>query len=135
MIHHQQKHGQKNGSKNPDHLLAIALAKIKNTPVFIRIHGCINIDPANENQCPVDHDQLPVDVVEYALFFSQFSFCTTPLIIRSSTSFLLILPVRYFSIISMAIGAAQVAPKPAFSTITEIAILGLFLGAKAIKIL
>ena len=36
----------------------------------------------------------------------------------------------YFSIINPAIGPAQVAPKPAFSTTTATAILGSSLGAK-----
>ena len=41
------------------------------------------------------------------------------------------LSVIYFSIIRLAMGAAHVEPCPPFSTITAIAILGLFLGAKA----
>ena len=44
-----------------------------------------------------------------------------------------ILPLRYFSIISDTIGAAQVAPNPAFSTTIAIAIFGLSFGANAMK--
>ena len=40
---------------------------------------------------------------------------------------------RYLSNINPAIGAAQSPPAPAFSTKTAIAILGLSMGAKAIK--
>src|SRR5437868_2495293 len=43
------------------------------------------------------------------------------------------LSFKYLSIISEAIGAAHVAPKPAFSTTTAIAILGFSLGANATK--
>ena len=40
--------------------------------------------------------------------------------------------LRYFSIIKFAIGAAQVAPNPPFSTNTAMAIFGLSLGENAI---
>ena len=40
---------------------------------------------------------------------------------------------KYFSTNKLAIGAAQIEPKPAFSTTTAIAILGLSLGANAKK--
>jgi hypothetical protein len=45
-------------------------------------------------------------------------------IIFSSTKGLSVLPLRYLSIIKVAIGAAQSPPNPAFSTIHAIAILG-----------
>src|SRR5688500_10475104 len=41
---------------------------------------------------------------------------------------------RYFSIISDAMGAAHVVPKPEFSTTTAMAILGFSLGAKQTNI-
>ena len=52
---------------------------------------------------------------------------------RLNTSFLLISPNKYCSIIRLAIGAAQVAPKPAFSTTTATAIFGSSIGAKPMK--
>ena len=56
--------------------------------------------------------------------------------ILSSIAFLFTdtLSLRYFSISRLAIGAAHVAPYPAFSMATAMAILGFSLGAKATNI-
>ena len=53
--------------------------------------------------------------------FYYFSFSLSirfPLRIKCSLSVLLTCPVRYFSIIKLAIGAAQVEPQPPFSIYT-----------------
>ena len=51
------------------------------------------------------------------------------MVIRSSKSVRSIFPFIYCSIIKLAIGSAHVAPNPAFSTTTAIAICGFSLGA------
>src|ERR1041385_6518503 len=68
-------------------------------------------------------------------FFAFFSISSiyvfgimTPAFIFFSNSGRVIVSVRYFSIIKVAIGAAQDAPQPPFSTIMPIAILGFSLG-------
>src|SRR3954464_3181510 len=57
----------------------------------------------------------------------------TPSFILFSNSGRVMVSVRYFSIIKVAIGAAHEAPQPPFSTIIPIAIFGFSLGAKPTK--
>ncbi len=98
----------------------------------------MDVEPANDTQSQICFVDCTLDfAVSDVLFFGFFGLMAEPGNRFASTSLsiyalgLAIESVRYFSTIKLAIGADQVAPKPAFSTTTAIAILGLFRGAKA----
>jgi len=69
------------------------------------------------------------------IFFYNYLIKKSAAFILFSRSVRLIVSVKYFSIIKLAIGPPYEAPHPAFSTKTAIAILGLSTGPKAIKTL
>src|SRR5690606_6003420 len=110
------RHAQYNGGTDPDELFSVLLRRIKDVGMFGSVAGCINIYPANGNQNQVEKYRYPIHFRPYVFLSAHYWFFSkSASIIRFSTAGLDIESVRYFSMIRLVIGAAQVLPKPTFS--------------------
>ena len=54
---------QDEGCPNPHQLLAVALGDVEDAAVVFIVNGGVDVQPADENQCQVNQDGHPIDVL------------------------------------------------------------------------